>query len=128
MNWRAYVKRPLRLTALFSLASVISLAGSWTGALVDSDCYDHLQANTSHDAGHTGTNNKKAIRYCAANGKTKSYAIIQSDGSRFNLDCTGQEKAIEQALKASNKAPHLVHITGDMNGNAIKVAAISKAK
>ena len=110
------------------LACAACLAGTWTGALVDSDCYGTLQRNTSHDAGHTGVNTKKAIRTCAVKDTTKSFSIVDAHGSVFNLDSTGQESAIAQVLKASSKAPHMVQVTGDANGNTIKVTGISKAK
>jgi hypothetical protein len=117
----------VRLTSLFCLASAVTFAASWTGALVDSDCYGRVQANTSHDAGHTGTNPKKVIKTCSAKETTKSFAIVEQNGAMFNLDSTGQEGAIMQVLKTS-KTPHVVQVTGDLNQNTIKVAGISKAK
>jgi hypothetical protein len=109
------------------LASGLSFAGDWTGALVDSNCYAHLKSNVSQDAGHTGTDRRRAIKVCSASATTKSLGILERHGSLFDLDATGQESAISEVLKDS-KAPHVVHVTGDLNQKTIKVTGISKAQ
>jgi hypothetical protein len=67
------------------------------------------------------------MKTCSAKATTKSFAVLQQNGSMLNLDAVGQEGAIADVLKDS-KTPHMVKVTGDLNQNTIKVAGISKAK
>ena len=117
----------LRLSFLLSLASVLSFAASWTGALVNSECYASLQSNTSNvPPGSHDT--RRAIRYCSPNEKTKSFSVVVHGGVTFNLDSDGNEKARELVLKKGKKSPYMVNVKGEMTQNTFKVNTISIAK
>ena len=113
----------LRLTFLFSLGSVLSFAASWSGALVDSECYATAQRNVSpgHPASH---NTSRTIRTCSPNEKTKSFSVVQH-GEALSLDSNGNEKARELVLKGGKKSAYMVNVTGDLTQDTLKVDTIS---
>ena len=116
-----------RLAFLFTLASVLTFAASWSGALVDSKCYTSAEQNVSH--GHPGsTDTKRAVRSCPPNKNTNSFSIVRQVGMTFNLDDRGNEKAHELVLKEGKKAHFMVNVTGDLTEETIKVDTISMAK
>jgi hypothetical protein len=117
----------LRLACLLSLTSVLSFAGSWSGALVDAKCYTTAQQNASH--GHPASGDtKRAVRSCSPNDKTTSFSVVQQVGMAFNLDADGNEKARELVLKEGKKSPFMVNVTGDVTQDTLKVETISIAK
>ena len=117
----------LRLVFAFLLTSLLGFAESWTGALVDSGCYSGIRANTSHDAGHTGVNLRRVMRACSPKRNTKSFALVEKNGSTFSLDCTGNEAAMQDFLNAT-ESPHIVLVRGEANDHKITVESISRAK
>ena len=113
----------LRLTSLVFLASALSFAASWFGALVDSECYASVQRNVSpgHPASH---NTSRTLRVCSPNEKTKSFSVVPHDGEALRLDSDGNEKARELVLKGGKK-PYMVNVTGEMTQDTLKVDTIS---
>ena len=106
------MRRTSRFALLFSLASTLSFAESWSGALVDAKCYDTAQQNLSH--GHPGsTDTKRVLRTCSPNEKTTSF---------------GNEKAHKLVVKEGNKSPFIVNVTGDKTQDSLTVSTISIAK
>ena len=72
------------LAALLCLSPVLSFAGSWSGSLVDSKCYDALERNvnptdTLYNVDRDGY---REIRYCSPTTKTKYFAVVPFDGPR----------------------------------------------
>ena len=117
----------LRLAFLLPLASVLTFAASWSGALVDSKCYTSALQNTSH--GHPGsTDTKRAVRSCSPNQNTNSFSIVQQIGMTFNLDAGGNEKARALVLKEGKKTHFMVNVTGDLTDETIKVDTSSMAR
>jgi len=58
---------------------------------------------------------------CAGGG----YGLLTTDGAYLKFDAAGNEKTVE-ALKATTKADHLrATVTGEREGETIKVASIS---
>ena len=117
----------LRLALLLSLASMLSFAENWSGALVGSECYAASLRNVH--AEHPGsTDTKQPIRYCSPNEKTKSFSIVQTSGATLNLDSDGNEKARELFLKEGKKSPFMVNVTGELAQDTLKLDTISIAK
>ena len=117
----------LRLAFLLPIVPALSLAASWSGALVDARCFASTQQNISH--GHPGsTDIKRAVHSCSPNKKTQSFSIVEQVGMAFNLDSSGNEKAHALVLKHGKKSPFRVHVTGDMDQDILKVQTISMAK
>jgi len=117
----------LRLSIVLPLASMLSLAAQWSGALVDSGCYAATQRNVSHEPPGS-TNTKRPIRFCAPNEKTKSFSVVQHTGPALNLDSDGNDKARELVQKTGKKSPYMVSVTGELTTDTLKVDTISIAK
>jgi|HubBroStandDraft_4_1064222.scaffolds.fasta_scaffold496391_2 hypothetical protein len=120
----------VRLGALLCLSSALSFAGTWSGALVDSDCYKSEERNVNPTDTSTNVDRDRnlEIRYCSPGAKTKSFAVVQQDGLSFKLDSVGDARAVELVRKTGKKSPFTVAITGEMIRNTIKVDSISIAK
>ncbi len=96
----------LRLMCLFSLVPLLGIAGTWSGALVDSKCYASAQFNRNpHETSFASTDQGQAIRYCSPKAKTKVFAIVQQDGSTFKLDSTSNQTFATASLTLSECSP-----------------------
>ncbi len=117
----------LRLAFLLSLVPALSFAESWSGALVDSNCYTAAVQNSSH--GHPGSGDtKRAVRSCSPTDNTTSFSFVQQVGTTFTLDAAGNAKARELFLKAGKNSPFRVHVTGDITADTLRVDKISHTK
>ncbi len=119
-----------KLAGLICLSSVLSFAGSWSGALVDSKCYDSRERNVGPTDTLTSVDRdtRMEIQYCSPKAKTKSFAVVQREGPSFKLDMGGNAKAIQLVQKTGKKPLFLVAVTGEVTGNTITVDSISLAK
>jgi hypothetical protein len=117
----------IRLASCLYLSSMLSLAGSWTGSLVDSRCYENEESNVNPTDTLTSVDRDRdrEIRYCAPRAKTKSFTIVQRDGSSLKLDPGENSKALELVQKAGKRRFFNVTVTGELNGKTIKVDSIS---
>jgi len=119
----------VRFVFLFCLVPLPGLAGNWTGALVDAKCYASAQRNTNPHETHPGSTSRyETVRQCSPKTKTKSFALIQADGSALTLNQAGNQKATELLLKAGKKPRYSVDVTGEQSGNALIVDSIAVAK
>jgi hypothetical protein len=116
-----------RLTALLCLSSALSLAGSWSGVLVDAKCYatEERNVNPTDTLTHVDRDQNSEIRYCSPRPKTKVFGVVQQDGSIYKLDSAGNLKAVDLVRKTGKQSRFPVAITGEMNGNTIQVNSIS---
>ncbi len=119
-----------RLAALLCLASALSFGESWSGYLVNSKCYAAEERNVNPNDTNTAVDRDRnmEIRYCSPNAKTKSFAVVRSDGVRFRLDANGNAKAAELARKAGKTPFFLVTVSGEMIDHTVKVDSISIAR
>jgi hypothetical protein len=116
----------MRFAVLFCLAIAPGFAGSWSGALVDSNCYDTLNRNVNPWETSPGARDwNQEIRYCAPNKKTKTFAVVQEDLTRLKLDSNGNSKAAELVRKTGKKSGYGVVVTGQVSGKILKVDSIS---
>jgi len=122
---RVFVKLTIRFAAMFSLSATRCLAEAWSGDLVDSRCdaSEERNVNPTDTEIYVDRDRGYEIRYCSPKPKTKSFAIVQSDGQ--SLDAAGNAKASELVRKIEKKQFITVIITGEMNAKAIRVSAIS---
>lgn len=120
----------MRLAALLCLSTVLSLAGSWSGALVDAKCYDSEERNVNPNDTSTFVDRDKnlEIRYCSPTPRTKSFSVVQQDGLSLKLDSAGNAKATELVRKTGKRSRFPVAITGEISRNTIKVDSISMAR
>ncbi len=121
----------IRLTALVGFASTFCLAGNWPGYLVDSRCYaaEERNMNPSSTLSEVNRDRNFEIRYCTANAKTKSFAIVGQEGSTsLKLDSAGNAKAAELVRQTGRKPFFLVAVTGDLDKDVISVESISPVR
>jgi hypothetical protein len=119
-----------RLIALLCLSSALSLAGSWSGVLVDAKCYasEERNVNPTDTLTHVDRDQNSEIRYCSPRSKTRAFAVVQQDGAIYKLDSAGDLKAVELLRKTGKRSRFPVAITGEMSGSIIKVDSISVAR
>jgi hypothetical protein len=117
----------MRFAALSFLASGLSFAGSWRGALVDSRCFESEEHNVN--PGDTLANVDRdrnwEIRFCAPRVKSKSFALVDRDGRSFQLDPEGNRKAAELVRKTGKKDLFLVVVNGEKSGHKLMVDSIA---
>jgi hypothetical protein len=114
---------------LLCCAPGFAFAESWTGALVNSKCYDNEVSNTNPSNTDAAVNTDKdaEIRYCHPNAKTKSFAVVDFDGSIHKLDAEGNTKAEGFVRANPQKSRYRVEVTGEKNRDVIKVESIRLA-
>jgi hypothetical protein len=117
-----------RLAALACLSSALCFAGSWSGALVDSRCWDSEENNTRATSIYVDRDGNLEIRLCSPGAKTKSFAVVLTDRLNLKLDAAGNAKAAELIRETGKKAPVTVIVTGDTSNDTIKVDSISIAR
>jgi hypothetical protein len=118
----------MRLTGLVCLSSALSLAESWSGALVDSGCWESEKDNTRSTSVYVDRDGDRELRFCAPKAKTKSFAVVLSDGRSLKLDAAGNARAVALIQKTDKKNPVTVVVNGEASKNVIKVDSISAAK
>ena len=110
------MKRLASLLVLVGLCAVPAFAASATFnnvSVVDVKCSQ--KAAAAPDS-HTRT--------CALACAKSGYGILTNDHQFLKFDAAGNAKTLA-ALKASNEKDHLrVNVTGDVQGNTLKVASI----
>jgi hypothetical protein len=119
-----------RLLALFYLSSSLSFAGTWSGFLVDSHCYEAAERNVNPTDTLTSVDRdgNSEIRRCSPRAKTKSFAVVQSVGPSFKLDSVGNATAAELVRQTAKKSRLQVTVTGEMTKDTVKVDSIVAAK
>jgi hypothetical protein len=100
------------LAAVLSMAAGLAFAGTWTGKLVDADCWGKLSRNNSQPA------------ECTPTATTRKFAIQTTDGKVFKLDSAGNTKAAE-AIKGNTKPNLRATVNGESHGRTVKVETIS---
>jgi hypothetical protein len=124
------MKLALRAAALLCFSSGLGLAASWSGFLVDSRCFANRERNVNptDTLSAVDRDQNSELRYCSPNAKTKSFALVQQDGSSFTFDPAGNAKAIELVRKAAKTSWIAVAVTGEAKKNTITVDSISLAQ
>ena len=119
--------RILLLGVFLCFLSGLCFAKSWSGALVDSKCYQYeeLNVNPSDTLTSVDRDGRREVTFCSPSKKTKSFAVVQQFGPTLTLDSTGNTKAAELVRKIGKKSLLVVVVTGETDKSTIKVDAIS---
>jgi hypothetical protein len=119
-----------RLATLFCLSSALGFAATWTGDLVDSKCYasEERNVNPTDTLTHVDRDGNREIRYCSPRAKTKSFAVVQADGTIYTLDSAGNAKAAELVRAIGKQSRFVVAVTGALSKDTINVDSIAMAK
>jgi hypothetical protein len=116
----------MRFATLLFLAPVLSFAGTWSGILVDSNCYTSELRNTNKDPTTVERDMNTEVRYCAPKPHTQGFAVVLPDWDNHTLDSTGSIKAAELVRQSGKKSLLEVTVTGDLNKDGIiHVASIA---
>jgi hypothetical protein len=118
-----------RLPALLCLAAGLAMAETWSGFLVNSNCYESLESNHNPTDSETYVDRDRGaeVRYCAPNAKTRHFAVVQEDGLSFTLDPAGTLKAAQLVKQTGKKSLWPVIVTGQREKGEVKVNSISLA-
>ncbi len=111
------------MAAIFFLMPVPAFSGTWSGSLVDAGCYDAVMRNVNPTDTETYVDRDTSsdIRYCSPRAKTKSFEIVESDGTILHLDAAGNSKA-EELVRGLRKRTHvIVTATGQRTGAIVQV-------
>ena len=102
------------LLTLILILSAFAVAETWTNVpLVDSHCAAKVKADPDS---HT--------RDCMLKCQRAGYGVLTSDGTYLKLDKNGNEQALK-LLQNTSKKDHLrVTVTGEREGDTIKVQSI----
>jgi hypothetical protein len=124
------MKLVLQTAALLYLSAALLPADNWTGFLVDARCYGARERNVNPTDTLTAVDRDQnsELRYCAPSVKTKSFALVQQDGSSFTLDSAGNAKANELVRKAGKTSWLIVAVSGEAKKHTITVDSISLAQ
>ncbi len=119
----------VRAAAAFCLASMLSYAESWTGALVDSNCYEYRERNVNptDTMTYVDRDTREEIHYCSPNAKTKTFTIVLREGPSFRLDPSGNTEAARLVRNTGKRSLFIVAVTGELSKSTIKVDSISIA-
>jgi hypothetical protein len=120
----------IRFAALLCVFSAVSFAGTWTGTLVDSRCYasEERNVNPTDTLTYVDRDGNREVRYCSPRAKTKSFAVVQADGTIVSLDSAGNAKAAELVRAAGKQSRFAVGVTGTLSKDTISVDSITMAK
>jgi len=123
-TWMASI---VRLISLFSLTSVLAVAGTWSGFLVDSGCFRSAEENHNVSDSPVLKDVDLEVRLCHPTLKTHSFAIVQSDGEAVALDSPGNTRAA-QLVRQGSKSPWYVTANGEMKKRIISVSSMAWSK
>ncbi len=121
------VPRIAGLLFLSAVALMPGIARSWSGVLVDSDCYQaeerNINANdTTFDVDH---DRDWEIRQCLPNLKTKEFILVERSGQSIKLNAEGNAKAKAMMPKTAKKSRVYVTVTGELEKNDVNVQSIA---
>jgi hypothetical protein len=119
MNMKVIV----RAACLSGFASMLCLAGDWSGWLVSAKCFASMEGN-QNDIDRSRDGNLM-VRYCTPDKDTKSFAVVRNDDSPFTFDSAGNEKAAGLPLSLGKHFVYFVRVSTERLGNALKVERIT---
>ena len=112
-----------RAACLSCFASMLCLAGDWSGWLVGAKCFASMDSNR-YDTEKSWDGNL-VVLYCTPDKDSGSFSVVREDGSPFHFDSAGNEKAAGLPLSPGKHFVYFVKVTTEKIGNAVKVQRIS---
>ncbi len=122
------MRTAVRIAVLFTLPLGLSFGRTWSGSLVDAKCYAAEERNVNPTDTETFVDRDQMyeIHYCVPKAKTKSFAVVQSDGQSVDLTPETAFKAANLVQKVGKKHRYLVVVTGELVGKAVRVDSIQE--
>jgi hypothetical protein len=116
----------MRHLLLLALVSTPSFAGTWSGTLVDANCYQAARSNVNPtDTSFADRDMEGDVSYCHPTLKTKSFALVESDWTVLPLDAAGNAKAAA-LVRANPKSQPRVVVTGEREKKVLRVATLAR--
>ena len=112
------------------LLAIFLFAETWSGYLVDARCYASQERNVNPFDGNFNTNHNRGyeIRVCRPSTKTKSFVVVNSDGSSFELAPSGNAKAAALIQRAPKEPDIAVTVTGEKHKEGVTADSITLAR
>jgi hypothetical protein len=117
------MKTIAKAVSVLCLGSLLCLAETWSGKVVDAACKDQAAAAPAPAPG-SAQPSSPAANACEPTASTVSFGIELSDGKVLKLDSTGNTKAAEATKNNAGKSPLQATVTGSMEGQTVKVETI----
>lgn len=119
-----------RLIVVLIFASAAAFPATWSGVLVDSNCYAAEERNVNPHDSLTAVDRDKyqEFWYCSPTKKTRLFAVVQNDGAVVPLDPAANPKIEEVVRQAGKQLPFAVTVTGERSDHVVRVDTISKRK
>jgi hypothetical protein len=115
-----HMKTIAKALSVLCLGSVLCLAETWSGKVVDAACKDQAAAPAAQGAQPSSP----AANACEPTASTVAFGIELSDGKVLKLDSTGNTKAAEAMKNNAGKSSLQATVTGSMEGQTVKVESI----
>jgi len=115
----------MRLVTMLFFGAMLGFAGSWSGSLVDSNCYASEERNANKNTTTVDRDMSAVVRYCSPNAHMRDFAIVLPDWDGHKLDSAGNAKAAELVRNTRRRSVFEVTLTGDLTKDSIAVTSIS---
>ena len=117
------MKTIAKALSVLCLGSVLCLAETWSGKVIDAACKDQAAAPAA-PAAQGAQPSTPAANACEPTASTVAFGIELSDGKVLKLDSTGNTKAAEAMKNNAGKSSLQATVTGSMEGQTVKVETI----
>jgi hypothetical protein len=114
------MKTIAKAVSVLCLGSVLCLAETWSGKVVDAACKDQAATPGVQSA----QPNSPVANACEPTASTVAFGIELQDGKVLKLDSTGNAKAADAMKNNTGKSPLQATVTGSMDGQTVKVESI----
>jgi len=116
------MKTITKAVSVLFLGSVLCLAETWSGKVVDAACKD--QAAAPAPSAQSAPPAGQATNACEPTASTVAFGIELSDGRVLKLDSAGNTKAADAMKTNAGKSSLQATVTGSLDGQTVKVESI----
>jgi hypothetical protein len=116
------MKTIAKAVSVLCLGSLLCLAESWSGKVVDAACKD--QAAAAPAPAPEAQPSSPVANACEPTASTVAFGIELPDGKVLKLDSAGNTKAAEAMKNNAGKSALQATVIGSMDGQTVKVETI----
>ena len=118
------MKTITKAVSVLFLGSVLCLAETWSGKVVDAACKDQAAAPAPAPSAQSAQPGGQVANACEPTASTVAFGIELSDGRVLKLDSAGNTKAAEVMKTNAGKSSLQATVTGSLDGQTVKVETI----
>lgn len=117
----------MRIAVVAAMSSAMSLAATWSGPLVDANCYAAELRNVGpfNTEPWANTDLGSEIHFCSPTHKTKSFGIVRDYLHWLKFDATGNAKAAALVQNVRKRHVLQVAVTGQEVRKRLQVDSIA---